>query len=76
MCKSIAAFRTHQRTAFKTFNPGLTAIQSEKWELEGLSLQREIRSDQLTDITYEPEKSALGLEANVELSKTMKQGTE
>ena len=35
----------------------------------------EIRSDQLTDI-YEPEESALGLEANMELSKTMKQEIE
>lgn len=41
-----------------------------------MSPQWEIRSDQLTDIIYEPEESALGLEANMELSKTMKQEIE
>lgn len=74
--KLTVAVRTHWRTAFKTFNPGLNAILSEKWELERMSPQWEIRSDQLTDIIYEPEESALGLEANMELSKTMKQEIE
>lgn len=41
-----------------------------------MSPQKEIRSDQLTDIIYEHKESALGLEANVELSKTMRQGIE
>ena len=36
----------------------------------------EIRSDQLADLIYEPEESALVLEANMELSETGKQEIE
>ena len=39
-----------------------------------MSPQREPRSDQLTDVIYEPKESALGLEANAESSGTRKQG--